>query len=100
MASATPQPISLMPPRLMIELDATPAAAPTQDGPLSRPGTLAQLTGLAEGLIPDRAVLLDQLPVAVLVCDLAGRIVSRNQTYQTIFADGAPYRLQPPDGRV
>ncbi len=98
MASATPHPISLMPPRLMTELTAAPArsaaAAPTLDAPLSRPGTLAQLTGLAEGLIPDGTVLLDQLPVAVLVCDLAGRIVSRNQTYQTIFADGAPYRLQ------
>lgn len=31
--------------------------------------------------------------MAVLVCDLAGRIITRNATYETLFADPAPHRL-------
>ncbi|MCC6434535.1 MAG: diguanylate cyclase, partial [Acidimicrobiales bacterium] len=55
--------------------------------------TLAQLTALTDGSLPNGDQLLDEVPMAVLVCDLAGRIISRNVTYTALFADPAPHRL-------
>jgi diguanylate cyclase (GGDEF)-like protein/PAS domain S-box-containing protein len=55
--------------------------------------TLAELTSLAADRTPEGAALLDQLPVAVLVCDLAGHIIARNATYCDLFGDHAPHRL-------
>ncbi|MGD9751076.1 MAG: putative bifunctional diguanylate cyclase/phosphodiesterase, partial [Acidimicrobiia bacterium] len=55
--------------------------------------TLAQLTTMHDGALPHGGELLDQVPMAVLVCDLAGRVITRNATYDALFADPAPHRL-------
>ncbi len=55
--------------------------------------TLAELSNLQSAGVPDAEQLLAALPLAVVVADLAGNIVSRNQAYRTLFDDREPFKL-------
>ena len=56
--------------------------------------TLGRLTSLDDGRGPSPTELIDHLPMAVVVCDLAGRIVQRNATFDALFG-GLPASPQP-----
>lgn len=53
--------------------------------------TLEQLSSLGESRGPSSAELVENLPMALVVCDLAGRVLQHNATFDILFGT-------PPDG--
>ncbi len=72
-----------------------PQPAVARNGPaLGGARSLAELTRLMDSALPSGSDLLDELPMAVVVCNLAGLIMGRSAGYARLFADPAPHRIE------
>ncbi|MFN0029117.1 MAG: putative bifunctional diguanylate cyclase/phosphodiesterase [Acidimicrobiales bacterium] len=61
--------------------------------PLGGPRSLAELTRQMDSALPSGSALLDELPMAVVVCNLAGLIMGRSAGYARLFEDPAPHQI-------